>query len=109
MATTVKHPEITQEQVEFYHENGYLALEKALNAEEIEELLQEATKICRGETGNFFGVENVNGNESDNDVLRKYLCIHYPHKISETMRKYLGHPVIANTLAKLIGPDVKCM
>ena len=47
--------------------------------------------------------------ESDDDVLRQYLCIHFPHKLSPIMAGYLGHRVIAGVLSQIIGANVKCM
>ena len=94
---------------ESYAENGYYILPDALTAEEVEELRAETTAICKGERGDVDGFEpNVPGEDED-DVLRRYLCIHFPHKISEVMLGYLGHRHIAEVLTQVIGPNVKCM
>ncbi len=93
----------------FYAENGYYILPDALTAAEVEELRAETTAICKGERGDVDGFEpNVPG-EVEDDVLRRYLCIHFPHKISEVMLGYLGHRHIAEVLTQVIGPNVKCM
>ena len=94
---------------EFYAENGYYILPDALTAAEVEALRAETTAICKGERGDVDGFEpNVPGEDED-DVLRRYLCIHFPHKISEVMLGYLGHRHIAEVLTQVIGPNVKCM
>ncbi len=94
---------------EFYEENGYLVVPDVLSQEELAELRAEALRICKGEAGEVRGFEpNVPG-ESDDDVLRRYLCIHFPHKISDVMLKYLGTPGMTDVLTEIIGPDVKCM
>jgi len=94
---------------ESYAENGYYILPDALTPVEVEELRAETTAICRGERGDVDGFEpNVPG-EVEDDVLRRYLCIHFPHKISEVMLRYLGHRHIAEVLTHVIGPNVKCM
>ncbi|MCY3990068.1 MAG: phytanoyl-CoA dioxygenase family protein [Caldilineaceae bacterium] len=94
---------------EFYTENGYYILPDALTPAEVEELRAETTAICKGERGDVDGFEpNVPGEDED-DVLRRYLCIHFPHKISEVMLGYLGHRHIAEVLTQVIGPNVKCM
>ena len=94
---------------EFYTENGYYILPDALTLAEVEELRAETTAICKGERGDVDGFEpNVPGEDED-DVLRRYLCIHFPHKISEVMLGYLGHRHIAEVLTQVIGPNVKCM
>ena len=94
---------------EFYAENGYLVVPDALSPDELQELCDETLRICKGELGDVRGFEpNVSG-ESDADVLRRYLCIHFPHKISDVMLKYLATPSMIDVLTEIIGPDVKCM
>ena len=94
---------------EFYAENGYCVLPDALTPVEVEELRAETTAICEGERGDVDGFEPSMPGESKDDVLRRYLCVHFPHKISEIMLDYLGHRQIANVLTQIIGPNVKCM
>ena len=76
---------------EFYAENGYYVLPEALTPVEVEELRAETTAICEGERGDVDGFEPSMAGESEDDVLRRYLCVHFPHKISEIMLDYLGH------------------
>ena len=76
---------------EFYAENGYYVLPEALTPVEVEELRAETTAICEGERGDVDGFEPGMPGESEDDVLRRYLCVHFPHKISEIMLDYLGH------------------
>lgn len=92
-----------------YRENGYLVVPDALTAAEIEELRSEITHICRGNRGEIRGVTPADPGAADDDVLRRYLCIHFPHKISDVMLRYVQHPVMADVLTQLIGPNVKCM
>ncbi len=94
---------------EFYEENGYLVVPDALTAGELEELREEALRICRGEAGEVRGVDPAPADATDDEVLRRYLCIHFPHKISDLMRKYLATPRMTETLTEIIGPNVKCM
>ncbi len=94
---------------DFYRENGYLVVDNALSIDEVQALRDETTRVCRGELGNVRGVEPADANESDADVLRRYLCIHFPHKISPLMKRYLAHPSMVEALTQIIGPDVKCM
>ncbi|MEZ4729495.1 MAG: phytanoyl-CoA dioxygenase family protein [Caldilineaceae bacterium] len=100
---------ITPEAVAFYHDQGYLIVENALSPAELAEMRDETTRICRGELGEVRGVTPASAAESDDDVLRQYLCIHFPHKISETMLGYLAHPIMRDVLVGVIGPNVKCM
>ena len=80
-----------------------------MTEEEVEELRAEATALCRGECGPIRGVTPAAPDETDDDVLQRYLCIHFPHKLSPTIHNYLGHHAIVEVLTQVIGPDVKCM
>ncbi|MEM7734689.1 MAG: phytanoyl-CoA dioxygenase family protein [Deinococcota bacterium] len=94
---------------DFYKEHGYLVVPDALSENELEELRVEATSICRGERGEVKGfTEGVLG-ESEEETLRRYLCIHFPNKISDTMHRYLGTSKMVEILTEIIGPNVKCM
>ena len=94
---------------DFYHENGYLVVTDALSAQELEELRAEATSICRSERGEVQGFVPGVAGESEEDTLRRYLCIHFPHKLSQTMLGYLSTPSMVKVLTEIIGPNVKCM
>jgi phytanoyl-CoA hydroxylase len=78
----------------------------------------EALRLCRGDYGDVrYGwsdkPEDAAGEPgeslSDEEVLRRYLCIHYPHKVSQPAREALEHPRIVDALVKVIGPNVKAM
>jgi phytanoyl-CoA hydroxylase len=92
-----------------YHRDGYLVLEAALPPTEVQALREEAMRICRGELGAVEGVQRAGAEEPDELVVRRYLCIHFPHKLSEPMRRMLAHPAIIQALTQLIGPDIKAM
>jgi phytanoyl-CoA hydroxylase len=42
-------------------------------------------------------------------VLRRYLCIHFPHKISPLMLEVARLPAVVDVLTRIIGPNVKMM
>jgi len=90
-----------------YHRDGYVVLREALSAPEVQALRDEAVRICRGELGAVEGVQVAGADEPDEVVLRRYLCIHFPHKLSELMRGMLAHPVIIDALRQLTGPNIK--
>jgi phytanoyl-CoA hydroxylase len=92
-----------------YHRDGYVVLADALSAGEAQALREEAVRICRGELGVVEGVQPPADDEPDELVVRRYLCIHFPHKLSELMSAMLTHPVVVGALTRLIGPDVKAM
>jgi phytanoyl-CoA hydroxylase len=94
---------------DFYEENGYLVVPNALSNAELEELRAEALSICKGERGEIEGVVPPPSDVSDAEVLKSYLCIHFPHKISAIMEKYLATPKMVEALTEVVGPNVKCM
>jgi phytanoyl-CoA hydroxylase len=95
----------------FYNENGYYVYENAFSPEEIRELREETVRICAGDVGAVSGtnVEGRRAGETDDEMLRRFLCIHFPHKISEVMYRALAHPAIVETLTACISPNVKAM
>ncbi|HEX8372474.1 MAG TPA: phytanoyl-CoA dioxygenase family protein [Chthoniobacterales bacterium] len=97
------------EAVRFFQENGFLVLENAMSADEIAELNADAARICRGDYGAFRGLEPGGPGETDLETISRYLCIHFPHKMSPVMHRALSHPSQVEVLTKVIGPDVKCM
>jgi chlorinating enzyme len=100
---------ITHKQTDFYRENGYLVVEDALTPDEVAALRQETVRICRGQLGHVRGLPPVLPDDSDDDVVRRTICVHFPHKISEVMYDFLAQPTIVEVLTRLIGPNVKCM
>jgi hypothetical protein len=100
---------VSQQQVEFYREKGYLVAPGLASAEEVEELRADAIRICRGAYPHE-KLPPMDPSLSDDQVLRRFLCIHQPHKISPViLERGVKHIGIAQALAALIGPDVKCM
>jgi phytanoyl-CoA hydroxylase len=104
-ATTVTDSELTSR----YHRDGYLVLAEALRSDEVRALQEEAVRICRGERGAVDGVQPPAAGEPDQLVVRRYLCIHFPHKLSALLRRTVAHPVVVDALTQVIGPDVKAM
>ncbi len=104
-----RRPKITKKHADFYRENGYLVIENALTASELDALRAETARICRGELGHVSGLPPVAPEDSDDDVMRRTICVHFPHKISEVMYEFLTHPTIVDVLKRTIGPNIKCM
>ena len=107
--TTFTYPQVTADHAAFFRENGYLIVEDALSSAEVHQLRGEATTICRGERGPIRNAFTHSPEETDEEVIQRYLCIHFPHKISQVMHDTLAHPVIADVLTQVIGPNVKSM
>ncbi len=100
---------VSADSTRFYAEHGFLVLENALSPNELEALNAEAAQICRGAIGPVRGVTPADSGESDLSVMRRYLCIHFPHKISALAKRALAHPKALEVLTAVIGPNVKAM
>ena len=103
-----------------FAEHGFALLRDALSPSEVAEINDDALRICRGDFGEIgYGYAASEGSDSrpastpdatsDEELLRQYLCIHYPHKLSGRGRAALHTPKIVDALVSVIGPNVKAM
>jgi phytanoyl-CoA hydroxylase len=92
-----------------YDRQGYVIIPDALSVDLIVAARAEATAICRGLHGEINGVTPAPEHDDDSTVLRRYLCIHFPHKISSTMLDLARLPAVLDVLVEVIGPNVKMM
>jgi ectoine hydroxylase-related dioxygenase (phytanoyl-CoA dioxygenase family) len=95
--------------IEQVREDGYGVLRDALTPGEVAEINAEAIRLCRGELGQVGRAPVAAAGEPDADVLRRYLCIHHPHKLSGIIRRSIATRRIVDVLVRLIGPNVKSM
>jgi len=101
--------EETGDAATFYRENGFVVLDRALSRTEVEGLIRETTRLCRNEKGEINGIGSAAQNERDEEVMKRILCIHFPHKLSDLMQKTLHYPATVDLLTKVVSPNVKCM
>lgn len=92
-----------------YKELGYVVVPDLFTADEIAILKRETADIFRGRRGKIEGMLDTDDSMSDDEVLKKYVAIHFPHKLSEVIYNYLFHQGITEVLTKIISPNVKCM
>lgn len=92
-----------------FRRDGYALLPGLFSLEQIATLRAEAAAICRGARGPVRGLVPDCEALDDDAVLRRYLCVHHPHKLSPAVRQALFHPPLTGALGAVIGPDVKCM
>ncbi len=93
----------------FYEDNGYFVLDRAFSEKEVDALVADTTRLCRNIDGGIQGILPADPALADEEVLRRILCIHFPHKLSEVMSQALHHPAVVQALTTVIGPNVKCM
>jgi phytanoyl-CoA hydroxylase len=94
--------------IRFYQDYGYLIAPGLLTAAEIEELKHETVQIFRGHREHVDGLLDVAG-LTDAEVLKRYVAIHFPHKISPVIYRYLSHQPTVDILTRIISPNLKCM
>lgn len=104
----IQNGKLSEENRLYYTKYGYLVAEALLSAEEIAELRAETAAIFRGNRGHIDGLLEVDGLNNE-EVLRKYVAIHFPHKISPLILRYLAHPAVVEVLTGIVSPNVKCM
>jgi ectoine hydroxylase-related dioxygenase (phytanoyl-CoA dioxygenase family) len=90
---------------EQYRRDGFVVIPDALSPEEVARINTEVVRICRDDSVSGATVAG----ESEEDLLRRYLCIHYPHKVSEVALEAMKLPRIVDVLTTVIGPNVKAM
>ena len=93
-----------------YDKDGFVVVPDLLSENEVQSLLDETIQIARGKRGSIEGLTIADDNESDIDVLSKYLTFHFPHKASSLIKdKYISHSKIVEILTWLVGPNVKAV
>ena len=98
---------LTREQIDFYHENGYLGVEGVLSADEVAELQQVTDEFVQlsatvTEHTSVFDLEP--GHTPEAPKLRR---LKDPIDQHEVYKKNLHHPGILSIVAQLIGPNIR--
>lgn len=102
-------PPSTDALVARYQRDGFIIVPDAISPAEVEALRAEALLIARGERGDVEGLSPAPADEPDEVTIRRYVCIHNPHKISPPMLDAIAYPRVVDVLTRVIGPDVKAM
>jgi phytanoyl-CoA hydroxylase len=91
-----------------YERQGFVIVPDLLDPKALTGAREETTAICRGSRGTVEGLA-VSEDDTDSTVLRRYLCVHFPHKISALIRDLARLPGVVDVLTGVIGPNVKMM
>ena len=106
---------ITENDVRFFVEQGYLVVPNVITPDELEELKADLITLSRGKY-TCETIPPMPDELSDDDVLQKILCIHQPHFVSPVMQKYVRHAKTCAILSRITAAHlpfwdgrVKCM
>lgn len=95
---------LSEEQIQQYHQEGYLVVRRMLSGDEIEELLRTFMQIHRqGPVQGYF--HPVSEAEAGGDILKQYPRVMHPHRFNETAKKYMLHPAVMAALGDLFGEE----
>lgn len=98
---------ITDSQVEFYRENGYVVVEGVLSPDEVAELRRttdEMVEGARGLTGHTEVYDLEDTHTPDDPRVRR---IKFANKHHPTYAKLVDHPNVVAVLQRLIGRDIR--
>ena len=98
---------LTDEQVAFYHDNGYLVVENVLSPEKLAELRAETDAIIQAAAGveasnDLYDLED--SHRPDNPRVRR---IKEPYRHNAWFRSHMEDPDVTGIVAQLIGPDIR--
>ena len=100
---------ITPVNANYYVEKGFLVADSLFQSKELDEISEEVFEIFHGNRGKIEGIKKPSGNSSEETILSQYNAIHFPHKISPVILRYVRHPRVARILKTIISSNVKCM
>jgi phytanoyl-CoA hydroxylase len=103
------HEEVTDDLIAQIRDDGYGVLLNAITPQEVQQLREDAARLCTGELAEIAGAPEAPDGETVDELMRRFLCIHYPHKVSEAAMRALRAPRVVEVLTRVIGPNVKAM
>jgi phytanoyl-CoA hydroxylase len=103
------HEEVTDDLIAQIRDDGYGVLLNAITPQEVQQLREDAVRLCAGELTELAGAPEVPDGETVDELMRRFLCIHYPHKVSDAALRALQAPRVVDVLTRVIGQNVKAM
>ena len=101
---------LTQEQVEFYHENGYLKVDQLFTPAETKELASEMVRIINNwgqETIGWPGPWRTRYLEEEDQQTTKAVFMHNPHFYSAAWGRVIFHERLTGAVQSLIGDTIQ--
>ena len=106
---------VSEEQVQFFIDNGYLVVPNLLSLDEVEELRQDTVTLAKGGYP-CDSLQPLPEDIDDDEAVGRILCIHQPHFVSPVIEQYVKHPKISGILSQITAAhlpywdgSVKCM
>ena len=106
---------VSEEQVQFFIDNGYLVVPNLLSLDEVEELRQDTVTLAKGGYP-CDSLQPLPEDIDDDEAVGRILCIHQPHFVSPVIEQYVKHPKISGILSQITAShlpywdgSVKCM
>ena len=106
---------VSEDQVRFFVDNGYLVVNNVMSRGELAELKRDAADLARGKYP-CESLKPLAEDTPDDEVLSSVLCIHQPHYISPIILNYVKHAQICGIVSQIAAAhvpfwdgSVKCM
>ena len=106
---------VSDADVRRYVDDGFLVVDGVVQPAELDELKEDAVRFARGEYPLVNPVALPDG-ASDEEAMASVLAVHFPHWVSEVMRRYVTHPGVSAALSRITAAhlphwdgSVKCM
>lgn len=100
---------ISKENKKFYDDNGFLIAKELFSNPEIQELKNEIVNIFKHKGESIIGYVKPDEGITDDELIKNYTTLNFPHKASDVILDYVKHEKVANVLSKIVSPNVKCM
>jgi ectoine hydroxylase-related dioxygenase (phytanoyl-CoA dioxygenase family) len=98
---------LSEDQVRFYEDNGYLLLEERVPAEVLERLRGEIARFVREARGMTASDERLDLEDSHTPEAPRVRRIKLPHKLSPAFAELMRSDWILAPVRDLIGPDLR--
>lgn len=98
---------ITENDVEFFHKDGYLIIRNIFSGEEIEALKNNFMAMhAKGTIPGCFQAVSIEEAERTGDILKAYPRMMHPHRVNEMAMSYMLDRRIILILERLLGEEV---
>lgn len=101
---------LSQDQIEFYNENGYLRIPQVFSPEETDQLADELDRLVQDwafTSPGWTGPWRQAYMDPDTEKKSKLTAMHDLHLYSAAWCRAVTHPRLAEALSDLIGPNVE--